>query len=357
MRIRNEEQCYEILEINPRDYTWKDLKSTIKRKVANSHPDKGGNSELFINYYDAYFFLKAKGVFKNIKEEEKLKVDPQEISRKRRELDKEVIENIYKHVFSRYVFPEFDYFFDKLKNIGDYVSSLAERYKHLLFNESLLKDVYSLANSPTVLLKGDLFFHDLEMLGPSYTREMFGEILFKEPFNQELYENFVSLIDPKRSLVNVIPLKGNVEGGLDLAIIFSPPEKERRTSFKDSTSNNLFVKKFFNQFWNVGTVEADLRIGEYWQFKGVYGLKANPFEMDVRTSSSFFKLLLEGIQSKDYKLELSRIEIPTKHPNFEAYHNYSNRGRGGGYYIRNLKAKNVEIILEGEFQVENLLSH
>ena len=330
----NEKDYYKTLGINPNNCTLEIVKKS-RIKLLKAHPDQGGTSELFIKTYQAYKFLYNKYFPSKVS-------NPSEDSSKRKhDLEEEVIEAFYQQIFSRYIHPEFDYFLGKIPDIKRYFERLEEN-KNILFNEDMLRDPYSLMDSPVFCLNGSLFY----ALMPDDLVKMFQYLISQKPFDTNLFEKFITLNGPKEDLCGSIPLKGNIIG-LDFGVILNAPKKSMSKRYENGGS---FVK-IFGEYWKTEKVKVDLRMGEYWKYHdGIYALKSNPIALDIKSVPIFFKTLLEGIVSKDFELELS-VDIPRKHPNHDYFAMHTMLKQGEGFFVKNLRAKDVEMITEGKPKV------
>ncbi len=349
---------------------------SFRRRALETHSDTGGSDEDFIRVYQAYEFLKdcqeitdiiKEGLFDGSEHRETVSKQP---LRKEARLSNEVAEQFMDAVFLRYVSQEADYF---IKNIGEVAKgdfdepkrseglpflrgwredrfTLATEYfdelkkrKELLFLKGWREDRFTLVSSPLDLLNGSLFF-DLDIRA-RLAKRIFEMIISERELNLELLERYIALFDPSADLVTSFPLQGNVRG-LELLVLITPPEKSRSKTGKP----NELRKRIFGDYWNIGGVQMDLRFGEYWEHsKGLYELKSTPIGsmMKIEQASILIKQIKEGIQSSDFELELSR-EIPEGHPDYKFFKDTErNLKEGNGFYIKNLRVGDAEVIVDG----------
>ena len=339
------ENLFEILGIKDKDPSWNKIKFQYRKKVFETHPDRGGNVKEFIKIYEAYQWIMEKYI--PGKEIIEIKQNREEKIR----LSKEIIEEIKEMVFSKYILPEIDYFLKKMPNSREDLL-IIKKEKENKFKENVLEDSYLISESDIDLLKGELFGLNFRSLDSS-----FEEVMSKKPFDKELFQKYVLLTKAGEALSAVIPLNGRNIRGLELIIDLSSPQKWRRTNLGDNYS---FVN-IFGKEWVAEDIITNLRVGNYREhFKGYRELYSTPLldlnkegeiGFDIRTISKFIQKMLMDFDSKNFELELSR-KLPEGHPyNKPQYNLYYNKEHDNsdkyGFYINNLMLGDLKVIVNG----------
>ena len=339
------ENLFEILGIKDKDPSWNKIKFQYRKKVFETHPDRGGNAKEFIKIYEAYQWIMEKYI--PGKEIIEIKQNREEKIR----LSKEIIEEIKEMVFSKYILPEIDYFLKKMPNSREDLL-IIKKEKENKFKENVLEDSYLISESDIDLLKGELFGLNFRCLDSS-----FEEVMFKRPFDTKLFEKYVLLTKAGEDLSAAIPLNGKNIQGLELIIDLNSPQKYRTSNLKENYSS----VKVFNNNWIAEDILTNLRVGNYREhFKGYRELYSTPLldlnkegeiGFDIRTISKFIQKMLMDFDSKNFELELSR-KLPEGHPyNKPRYNLYYNKDYNNsdkyGFYVNNLMLGDLKVIVNG----------
>ena len=343
---------FRILGIEETNPSWNKIKSQYRKKVLETHPDKGGHAKDFRNVYDAYQTIR-KVYSDKINGEKTNKFEYQRLS-------EEVINEIQESIFEKQIIPEINYFIEKEPKLQNYFDVL-KKHKGELFRKGAFSNPNVILNSGKELLEGWLFNRGINNGYSSLYYEL-DNVIFTKPFDRELFEKTVLLTNKQyyddfmeeykfHDFVKGFSLNGKNIRGMTLIFDFNAPEKFEGNDKNDSCfSANVFGREIY-----VDKIIPNLRVLNYGNFFNVEGYKClnkNPLidldlsenknfyiGFDIETVSKFIEKLGKDLDSKDFEIELTG-SVPKNYP-------FKRNASSNGIYINNFKLGDLEVIVEG----------